>query len=113
MTKDGIIICSYEASLDPWLSSLWRMLSMIKPEFLPNGPDVVIQDTVLIDQPKVRITYHNIANDESHFSSASGIPNLFSSWLTCNVSNFQSNYFVLLSNELVPNWQKPFYYFIT
>lgn len=75
MTKDGIIICSYEASLDPWLSSLWRMLNMVKPEFLPNGPDVVIQDTVLIDQPKVRITYHNIANDESHFSSASGIPN--------------------------------------
>ena len=70
MTNDGIIICSYEGTLDPWMSSLWRMLNTIKPEFLPNGPDVSIQDTVLIDQPKVQITYHNI---ESHFSTASGI----------------------------------------
>ncbi|KAL5071793.1 hypothetical protein RYX36_022680 [Vicia faba] len=61
----------YEGTLDPWMSSLWRMLNTIKPEFLPNGPDVVIQDTVLIDQPKVQITYHNIENIESHFSTAS------------------------------------------
>lgn len=49
---------------------------MTKPEFLPNGPDVVIEDTVLIDRPKVQITYHNIENVElgSHFSTASGIP---------------------------------------
>ncbi|XP_020223137.1 NADPH-dependent diflavin oxidoreductase 1 isoform X1 [Cajanus cajan] len=66
----------YEASLDPWMSSLWRMLNMIKPELLSNGPDVVIQDTVLIDQPKVRITYHNIENVESHFSSASDLTSL-------------------------------------
>lgn len=87
-TKDGIIICSYEASLDPWMSSLWRMLNMIKPQFLPNGPDVVIQDAVLIDQPKVQITYHNSENLESRFSSTSGIPNWLSSWLTCNFSIF-------------------------
>ncbi|RDY13657.1 Protein SWEETIE, partial [Mucuna pruriens] len=62
----------YEASLDPWMSSLWRMLTMIKPEFLPNGPDVVNQDTVLIDQPKVQITYHN-ENVESHISSTSDL----------------------------------------
>ncbi|KAL5072881.1 hypothetical protein RYX36_011865 [Vicia faba] len=61
----------YEGTLDPWMSSLWRMLNTIKPEFLPNGPDVVIQDTMLIDQPKVQITYHNIENIESHFSTAS------------------------------------------
>ncbi|KAL2329486.1 hypothetical protein Fmac_017067 [Flemingia macrophylla] len=66
----------YEASLDPWMSSLWRMLNMIKPEFLSNGPDVVIEDTVLIDQPKVRITYHSIENVESHFSSASDLTSL-------------------------------------
>ncbi|KAK7374933.1 hypothetical protein VNO80_08376 [Phaseolus coccineus] len=63
----------YEASLDPWMSSLWRMLNMIKPQFLSNGPDVVIQDTVLIDQPKVQITYHNSENDESRFSSTSDL----------------------------------------
>ncbi|XP_027925849.1 NADPH-dependent diflavin oxidoreductase 1 isoform X3 [Vigna unguiculata] len=63
----------YEASLDPWMSSLWRMLNMIKPQFLPNGPDVVIQDAVFIDQPKVQITYHNSENHESRFSSTSDL----------------------------------------
>ncbi|XP_061348575.1 NADPH-dependent diflavin oxidoreductase 1 isoform X1 [Gastrolobium bilobum] len=63
----------YEGSLDPWMSSLWRMLNMIKPEFLPNGPDVLIQDTLLIDQPKVKITYHNIENAESHSSTTSDL----------------------------------------
>ncbi|KAK7273011.1 hypothetical protein RIF29_14057 [Crotalaria pallida] len=63
----------YEGSLDPWMSSLWRMLNTIKPEFFPNGLDVVIQDTVLIDQPKVQITYHNIENVESHISTASDL----------------------------------------
>lgn len=85
VTKDGIIICSYEGTLDPWMSSLWRMLNMIKPELLPNGPDVVIQDTMLIDQPKVQISYHNIENINSHFSTASGITNSVNSWLACNV----------------------------
>jgi hypothetical protein len=82
VTNDSIIICSYEGTLDPWMSSLWRMLNTIKPEFLPNGPDVSIQDTVLIDRPKVQITYHNI---ESHFSTASGITNSVNSWLACNI----------------------------
>ncbi|KAK7273017.1 hypothetical protein RIF29_14063 [Crotalaria pallida] len=63
----------YEGSLDPWMSSLWRMLNTVKPEFFPNGLDVVIQDTVLIDQPKVQITYHNIENVESHFSTDSDL----------------------------------------
>ena len=58
---------------------------MIKAEFFPNGPDVVIQDTVLIDQPKVQIVYHNIENVDSNFSTASGTPNSLKSWLTCNV----------------------------
>ncbi|MED6159509.1 multidrug-resistance type transporter [Stylosanthes scabra] len=66
----------YEGSLDPWMSSLWRTLNMIKPEFFPNGPDVVIQDKVLIDQPKVQITYHNIKNVDSSFSTASDLTNL-------------------------------------
>lgn len=61
------------------MSSLWRMLNMIRPEFFPNGPDVVIQDAGLIDLPKVQITYHNIENVESHFSTASGIPNSLNS----------------------------------
>lgn len=79
------IICSYEGTLDPWMSSLWRMLNMTKPEFLSNGPDVLIQDTVLIDQPKVQVTYHNIENTESQFSTASGITNSVDSRLPCNI----------------------------
>ncbi|CAK8540557.1 unnamed protein product [Lathyrus sativus] len=63
----------YEGTLDPWMSSLWRILNMIKPELLPNGPDVVIQDTMLIDQPKVQISYHKIENIKSHFSTASDL----------------------------------------
>jgi hypothetical protein len=55
---------------------------MIKPELLPSGPDVLIQDTVLIDQPKVQITYQNIENMAPH---SSGIPNSVISWLACNV----------------------------
>jgi len=55
---------------------------MIKPELLPSGPDVLIQDTVLIDQPKVQITYHNIENIVSH---SSGIKNSAISCLACNV----------------------------
>lgn len=55
---------------------------MIKPELLPSGPDVLIQDTTLIDQPKVQITYHNIENVVSH---SSGITNSVISWLACNV----------------------------
>jgi len=90
VTKDGIIICSYEASLDPWMSSLWRILNMIKPQLLSNGPDV-IQDTVLIDQPKVQITYNNSENDESRFSSTSGIQSWLSSWFTCNLSIFATS----------------------
>ncbi|KAF1888781.1 hypothetical protein Lal_00036823 [Lupinus albus] len=66
----------YEGSLDPWMSSLWRMLYMIKPEFFPNGPDVVILDTVLIDQPKVQIIYHNIESVQSHFTTASDLTHL-------------------------------------
>ncbi|KAK2399579.1 NADPH-dependent diflavin oxidoreductase [Trifolium repens] len=66
----------YEGTLDPWMSSLWRMLNMIKPEFLPNGPDVLVQDTVLIDQPKVQVTYHNTETIESHFSTTSDLTSL-------------------------------------
>jgi len=55
---------------------------MIKPELLPSGPDVLIQDTVLIDQPKVQITYRNIENMAPH---SSGMTDSVISWLACNV----------------------------
>lgn len=63
----------YEGALDPWMSSLWRVLSVIKPEFFPNGADIMIPDETLIDQPKVQITYHNTDNVEFQISTASDL----------------------------------------
>ncbi|KAI4346834.1 hypothetical protein L6164_007697 [Bauhinia variegata] len=63
----------YEGALDPWMSSLWRKLNEAKPEYLPNGPEVTSSDAILIDQPKVQITYHNTDNEESHFPAPSDL----------------------------------------
>lgn len=77
-----VLTCSYEGALDPWMLSLWRVLSVIKPELFPNGADVMIPNDTLIDQPKVQITYHNTDIVESQVSTASG--NMLSnSLLTC------------------------------
>ncbi|WZZ61204.1 hypothetical protein YC2023_061311 [Brassica napus] len=48
----------YEATLDPWMLSLWGTLYQINPKYFPKGPDVVIPRDELIDQPKYRIVYH-------------------------------------------------------
>ncbi|XP_028805861.1 NADPH-dependent diflavin oxidoreductase 1 isoform X2 [Neltuma alba] len=63
----------YEGALDPWMLSLWQVLSLIKPEFFPNGADVIVPNETLIDQPKVQITYHNTDIVESQFSTASDL----------------------------------------
>lgn len=62
----------YEGALDPWMSSLWNMLYQINPKFFPNGPDFVISDTKLINQPKFQITYHEIDKVDLQSSSAPG-----------------------------------------
>lgn len=66
----------YEGALDPWMRSLWRRLHQIDPSFFPQGPDHVIEEMKLIDQPKVHITYHSIDNTASQLSNASVIPDL-------------------------------------
>ncbi|KAL0899605.1 hypothetical protein Bca101_083566 [Brassica carinata] len=48
----------YEATLDPWMLSLWSMLYQINPKYFPKGPEVVIPQDELIDQPKYMILYH-------------------------------------------------------
>lgn len=63
----------YEGALDPWMSSLWNMLYQINPKFFPNGPDFVISDTKLINQPKFQITYHEIDKVDLQSSSAPGL----------------------------------------
>ncbi|XP_071722157.1 NADPH-dependent diflavin oxidoreductase 1 isoform X2 [Rutidosis leptorrhynchoides] len=62
----------YEGSLDPWMSSLWKILYQIKPQFLPKGPDFGTLDRKLIDLPKVQIKYHDADNVDSEFSTGSG-----------------------------------------
>ncbi|CAL5324842.1 unnamed protein product [Camellia sinensis] len=49
----------YEGALDPWMSSLWNMLYQKNPNFFPKGPDFVIPDMNLMDQPKIQIMYHD------------------------------------------------------
>ncbi|KAH9691147.1 NADPH-dependent diflavin oxidoreductase 1 [Citrus sinensis] len=63
----------YEGALDPWMRSLWRRLHQIDPSFFPQGPDHVIEEMKLIDQPKVHITYHSIDNAASRLSNASDL----------------------------------------
>ncbi|KAF7819991.1 NADPH-dependent diflavin oxidoreductase 1 isoform X1 [Senna tora] len=63
----------YEGALDPWMSSLWRVLSEIKPKLIPNGTDFMIPDATLIDKSKVQITYHNTGHVDSPFSTSSDL----------------------------------------
>ncbi|KAK7850984.1 nadph-dependent diflavin oxidoreductase 1 [Quercus suber] len=62
----------YEAALDPWMSSLWSMLNQINDKFFPQGPDFLIPDMKLIDQPKIHITYHSVDKVDSQSSPNSG-----------------------------------------
>ncbi|EEF31396.1 NADPH fad oxidoreductase, putative [Ricinus communis] len=59
----------YEGALDPWMSSLWHALYLINPKFLPNGPDYVTPESMLIDQPKVTIRYHRTDNIDLQLST--------------------------------------------
>ncbi|WCJ25387.1 NADPH-dependent diflavin oxidoreductase 1 [Euphorbia peplus] len=63
----------YEGALDPWMSLLWNTLCQINPKFFPNGLDFVIPDSELIDQPKIKITYHETDSLDSQLST---IPDL-------------------------------------
>lgn len=73
---------------------------MRKPEFLPNGPDVLIEDTVLIDQPKVQITFHSIESIKSHFSTGSGIPNSLTIIFVASDSIFMDVAFVVYNFQV-------------
>ncbi|XP_057950039.1 NADPH-dependent diflavin oxidoreductase 1 isoform X2 [Malania oleifera] len=63
----------YEGALDPWMSSLWNMLNKLNPQFFPHGVDIVISDKKLIDQPKVRIIYHDAENLHSQLLTSSDL----------------------------------------
>lgn len=63
----------YEGALDPWLSSLWNMLNQINPKFFPEGLGTVVHDMFLMDQPKVRIEYHDVDNMHLPLSTTSDL----------------------------------------
>ncbi|KAI4382278.1 hypothetical protein MLD38_008259 [Melastoma candidum] len=65
----------YEGALDPWLSSLWRVLNQMDPKFFPNGPDFVILDTKFVDKPKYHIKYHAVNEVDSESSTISVLQN--------------------------------------
>jgi len=48
------------------------MLNQINHKFFPQGPDFVIPDMKLIDQPKVQITYHCNDKVDPQFHPNSG-----------------------------------------
>ncbi|XP_031105689.1 NADPH-dependent diflavin oxidoreductase 1-like isoform X1 [Ipomoea triloba] len=49
----------YEGALDPWMSSLWNVLHQNNPMLFPNGPEYETSNIELLDQPKIKITYHD------------------------------------------------------
>ncbi|KAL3527059.1 hypothetical protein ACH5RR_011715 [Cinchona calisaya] len=59
----------YEGALDPWMSNLWNILYQKTPKLFPNGPDTVALDGTWMDQPKIQITYHDIDNGNSQYST--------------------------------------------
>ncbi|KAK3035223.1 hypothetical protein RJ639_033857 [Escallonia herrerae] len=50
----------YEGTLDPWMSSLWRMLYQKNPKKFPRGLDYVSSIANMMDQSKIKVTYWNV-----------------------------------------------------
>ncbi|KAL6136748.1 hypothetical protein ACLB2K_062043 [Fragaria x ananassa] len=63
----------YEAALDPWMASLWKMLNAIDSSYFPSGPDFLIPYEDLMAQPKIRIVYHDIDRVDSQLSNGSDL----------------------------------------
>ncbi|KAF8010212.1 hypothetical protein BT93_J0985 [Corymbia citriodora subsp. variegata] len=63
----------YEGALDPWLSSLWRMLHQMNPESFPDGSDYVKSDKTILDLPKVQIRHHAADEVNLQYSVGSGL----------------------------------------
>ncbi|KAJ8567480.1 hypothetical protein K7X08_019688 [Anisodus acutangulus] len=59
----------YEGALDPWMSTLWKALYQNDPKLFPKGPELMTSNMSLMDQPKVQITYHDVAEGTLNFSS--------------------------------------------
>lgn len=94
--------------------SLWTTLYQINPKYFPKGPDVMIPQDEVIDQPKYRILYHTPEKSELKLLVESGIPNYTPiiflrrefmvniEWILCfiHVNLGLSDYVMLLNSEL-------------
>lgn len=58
--------------------SLWSTLYQINPKYFPKGPDVMIPQDELTDQPKYRILYHKQETLEPELMAESGTPSFYS-----------------------------------
>lgn len=63
----------YEGALDPWMSSLWKMLYQKNPKLLPNGPDFLTSDATSIDLPKIQIICHDVDEGKPQLSTSSDL----------------------------------------
>lgn len=63
----------YEGALDPWSSTLWNSLYQKNPQLFPNGLDILSSNANLLDQPKVKIIYHDIIDGNSECSTATDL----------------------------------------
>ncbi|KAL3640443.1 multidrug-resistance type transporter [Castilleja foliolosa] len=66
----------YEGALDPWMSDLWNQLYQKNEKLLPKGPDFLTQDASLIDQPKVRIIFHDAEEGVPSLSTTTDLKDL-------------------------------------
>lgn len=87
--------CRYEGALDPWMSSLWNILYQNNPNLLPRGPNFMIENANLMDQPKFIVTYHTTDGLHAQLSTVSGkklVQNLYQParllLICCNVFIF-------------------------
>ncbi|KAF9604811.1 hypothetical protein IFM89_010352 [Coptis chinensis] len=62
----------YEGALDPWLSSLWRILNQMSPRVFVRGIADVDSATEILVHPKFQVIYHEADNLLPNSSSASG-----------------------------------------
>ncbi|KAK4477696.1 hypothetical protein RD792_016944 [Penstemon davidsonii] len=62
----------YEGALDPWMSALWNTLYQMNHKLLPHGPDFGTPDSILIDQPKILVNYHDANEGLPPLSTTTG-----------------------------------------
>ncbi|KAF9605146.1 hypothetical protein IFM89_014137 [Coptis chinensis] len=77
----------YEGALDPWLSSLWRILNQMSPTVFVRGIADVDSAMEILVHPKFQVIYHEADNLLPNSSSASDLECV---WLQIERARFMS-----------------------